>query len=386
MTSAPCSRAQSTPRATSSMLPPPSSPSTRTGISVAPGATLSTPTPLPVAAPMIAASRGCRGRRRPAASCRAGRRRSPARCGPRGRGGRPGRRSRSRPRSRRRRSTTARAPSASIRSRFHCSPRRGSAAAAGAAASSSTSRTSAKDRGMVHYTCPPGPRTSPTFRLPRATVEQPEVDVRPRVGELAHDLRAALRDQLDDEADVADLGVLVDVLLEVVHQVGGEPADLRLVEGHWGHAPLYAITYARMEVGTPVGSRVRALRESMDLSLRDLAERSGVSAPMLSQVERGETSPTLTIAGRIAAGLELRLSQLLRLDEGGTVSVVRPQRAPHRRRRRPPLGGPHPAAARPARRGLLPHRPARRPHRRPRRPADARARRARDEPRPARAP
>jgi transcriptional regulator with XRE-family HTH domain len=79
-----------------------------------------------------------------------------------------------------------------------------------------------------------------------------------------------------------------------------------------------------MEVGTPVGSRVRALRESMDLSLRDLAERSGVSAPMLSQVERGETSPTLTIAGRIAAGLELRLSQLLRLDEGGTVSVVRP--------------------------------------------------------------
>jgi quercetin dioxygenase-like cupin family protein len=44
---------------------------------------------------------------------------------------------------------------------------------------------------------------------------------------------------------------------------------------------------------------------------------------MLSQVERGETSPTLLIAARIAAGLELRLSQLLRLDEGGTVSVVR---------------------------------------------------------------
>src|SRR4051794_24242936 len=87
---------------------------------------------------------------------------------------------------------------------------------------------------------------------------------------------------------------------------------------------LYAITYVRMEVATPLGSRVRALREGMDLSLRDLAERSGVSAPMLSQVERGETSPTLTVAGRIAAGLDLRLSQLLRLDEGGTVSVVRP--------------------------------------------------------------
>lgn len=60
----------------------------------------------------------------------------------------------------------------------------------------------------------------------------------------------------------------------------------------------------------------------MGLSLRDLAERSGVSAPMLSQVERGETSPTLQVANRIAAGLELRLSQLLRLDEDGAVTIV----------------------------------------------------------------
>ena len=67
---------------------------------------------------------------------------------------------------------------------------------------------------------------------------------------------------------------------------------------------------------------MKALREASSLSLRDLAVRSGVSAPMLSQVERGETSPTLTVATRIAAGLELRLSQLLRLDEGGAVTVV----------------------------------------------------------------
>src|ERR1700744_1597678 len=72
-----------------------------------------------------------------------------------------------------------------------------------------------------------------------------------------------------------------------------------------------------------LGTRVRTLREAMDLSLRDLAERSGVSAPMLSQVERGETSPTLHVATRIAHGLELRLSQLLRLDEQGSVTIVR---------------------------------------------------------------
>jgi XRE family transcriptional regulator, regulator of sulfur utilization len=72
-----------------------------------------------------------------------------------------------------------------------------------------------------------------------------------------------------------------------------------------------------------VGARVRNLRESMQLSLRDLSQRSGVSAPMLSQVERGETSPTLAVAERIAGGLELSLSQLLRLDEGDGVAIVR---------------------------------------------------------------
>jgi len=95
-----------------------------------------------------------------------------------------------------------------------------------------------------------------------------------------------------------------------------------------------------------VGERVRQLREAMDLSLRDLAERTGVSAPMLSQVERGETSPTLAIAGRIAAGLELSLSQLLRLDEGRHMVITRAGEGRLRKRRghaveelSPPLPG-----------------------------------------------
>jgi transcriptional regulator with XRE-family HTH domain len=78
-----------------------------------------------------------------------------------------------------------------------------------------------------------------------------------------------------------------------------------------------------------IGPRVKALREGMDMSLRDLAQRCGVSAPMLSQVERGETSPTLAVAGKIAQGLELSLSQLLRLDETGSVSVVRADERRH---------------------------------------------------------
>jgi XRE family transcriptional regulator, regulator of sulfur utilization len=72
-----------------------------------------------------------------------------------------------------------------------------------------------------------------------------------------------------------------------------------------------------------IGPRIRLLRDAMSLSLRDLADRSGVSAQMLSQVERGETSPTLAVAAKIAAGLELTLSQLLRLDEGEHIAVSR---------------------------------------------------------------
>lgn len=82
-----------------------------------------------------------------------------------------------------------------------------------------------------------------------------------------------------------------------------------------------------------VGARVRALRESMGLSLRDLAQRSGVSAPMLSQVERGEASPTLAVATRIAAGLDLTLSQLLRLDESRHLVITRRGEGRTRRRR-----------------------------------------------------
>ena len=83
-----------------------------------------------------------------------------------------------------------------------------------------------------------------------------------------------------------------------------------------------------------IGSRVKALREAMGLSLRDLAERSGVGAATLSQVERGESSPTLAVAARIADGLELTLSQLLRLDESRHVVIVRArQRSPQQPRR-----------------------------------------------------
>ena len=113
----------------------------------------------------------------------------------------------------------------------------------------------------------------------------------------------------------------------------------------------YVITYAPWRQLRPDRSRsaraIRALREAMDLSLRDLAERSGVSAPMLSQVERGETSPTLAVAAKIAAGLELTPLAAAAPRRGRRRHRRARRRAPRGRPRgRPPLRGADAAAAR----------------------------------------
>jgi transcriptional regulator with XRE-family HTH domain len=60
-----------------------------------------------------------------------------------------------------------------------------------------------------------------------------------------------------------------------------------------------------------VGGRLKQLRTRAGLTLEELCVASGVSRAMLSNVERGEKSPTLTILVRIAAGLGVSLSTLM---------------------------------------------------------------------------
>ena len=72
------------------------------------------------------------------------------------------------------------------------------------------------------------------------------------------------------------------------------------------------------------GARVRGLREHREMTLNQLSETSGVSRAMLSKVERGEKSPTIGIAKRIAHALETSLSYLSGGEEHRrTVVVIR---------------------------------------------------------------
>ncbi len=62
--------------------------------------------------------------------------------------------------------------------------------------------------------------------------------------------------------------------------------------------------------GTPELA-LRRLRRDRGWSLRTLAERSGVSAAMLSEIERGAKSPTVRLAYQIARALDCSISALL---------------------------------------------------------------------------
>lgn len=72
-----------------------------------------------------------------------------------------------------------------------------------------------------------------------------------------------------------------------------------------------------------LGERVRKLRGEKGLTLDGLAARSGVSRAMISKIERGEKSPTLVVAAKVAEGLGVGLSQLVGAEEKRRVVVVR---------------------------------------------------------------
>ena len=61
-----------------------------------------------------------------------------------------------------------------------------------------------------------------------------------------------------------------------------------------------------------------------------LAETSGVSRAMISKIERGESSPTAVLLGRLSAALELSVSELLtgaRLGDGREPAAAGPPAA-----------------------------------------------------------
>lgn len=65
--------------------------------------------------------------------------------------------------------------------------------------------------------------------------------------------------------------------------------------------PIDAVTNAASDIG----GFIRSQRVAAQVSLRQLAERAGVSNPYLSQIERGLRKPSADVLAQIAKGLRV---------------------------------------------------------------------------------
>jgi transcriptional regulator with XRE-family HTH domain len=84
-----------------------------------------------------------------------------------------------------------------------------------------------------------------------------------------------------------------------------------------------------------LGTRIRSLRQARHLTLREVADRAGVTESFLSQVERDVTSPSIATVHRVARALGLSIAQLF-AEDAETGRVVR--REARRRIAYPGLG------------------------------------------------
>jgi transcriptional regulator with XRE-family HTH domain len=72
-----------------------------------------------------------------------------------------------------------------------------------------------------------------------------------------------------------------------------------------------------------IGARVKHLRAQKQLTVRELARRSGVSATQISEIERNLTAPTVPTLMKIVSALGTEVSIFFESKNHRTVSVVR---------------------------------------------------------------
>jgi transcriptional regulator with XRE-family HTH domain len=73
---------------------------------------------------------------------------------------------------------------------------------------------------------------------------------------------------------------------------------------------------------TVFGERLRAERRARSWPIERLAAASGVSRAMISKIERGESSPTAVVLGKLSAALELGVSELLAPGAAGAGNLT----------------------------------------------------------------
>ncbi|EHM47688.1 MAG: XRE family transcriptional regulator [Yokenella regensburgei] len=77
-----------------------------------------------------------------------------------------------------------------------------------------------------------------------------------------------------------------------------------------------------------ISARIRIERESRSWSLSELAERAGVSRAMVHKIERGESSPTAMMLGRLSGAFGISMSTLIARAEMQEGKLLRRENQP----------------------------------------------------------
>ncbi|MDE7429663.1 MAG: XRE family transcriptional regulator [Lachnospiraceae bacterium] len=76
-----------------------------------------------------------------------------------------------------------------------------------------------------------------------------------------------------------------------------------------------------MEIGEIIAYNLKRIREERNLSLGQLADSAGVSKVILSQIEKGDSNPTINTIWKITGALQLPYTSLLELPETHAVHI-----------------------------------------------------------------
>ena len=82
-----------------------------------------------------------------------------------------------------------------------------------------------------------------------------------------------------------------------------------------------AIQPPARDMNLVIADNLKELRARQQLSLGEAAERTGVSKSMLGQIERGESSPTISTLWKIATGLHVSFTSLIEQPEQNIAMV-----------------------------------------------------------------
>ena len=82
------------------------------------------------------------------------------------------------------------------------------------------------------------------------------------------------------------------------------------------------------EIHLIIAKNLKSFRESKKLSLERVAELTGVSKTMIGQIERGESSPTITTIWKIANGLKMSFTSLIKNQQPDTKVVLKSEIQP----------------------------------------------------------